>query len=40
MKESDEMVESEVISSKFHETDKRVRYQYRNSRFTEARETI
>lgn len=40
LKTSDENVKSEVISSRFQETDKKVRYQYRNSRFAEARQTI
>ena len=40
MKGSDENVKSEIVTSKFSETDKRIRYQYRNSRFAEARETI
>jgi hypothetical protein len=40
MKGSEENVVSEIITSKFYETDKRIRYQYKNSRFSEARETI
>jgi hypothetical protein len=41
MKTSEEIVQSEVVdASKFSETNKRIRYMYRNARMAEARETI
>ena len=37
----DTLVKSEIVNpSRFSETNKRVKYQYKNSRFSEARQTI